>query len=116
MKVLHSQNSKHSSHEGAVVSRSTIRHSEEIRGFHGPEEVIFHYQDDKAKVPIGLIPANKQVPLVMYVEYEFNLPGHNFAIAKQHKLVKLVIGNMQVTAKTFSVDAVMYSGPTYIGI
>ena len=89
---------------------------EEIAGFHGPEEVIFYSQDNKANVPIRLTAANKQVPLVIHVEYNVKLPDHNFVITKQHKLVQLVIGNMQVKAKTFSQDAVTYSGPTYIGI
>ena len=99
-----------------MFARSTIRHLEEIEGFLGPEEVIFHSQD-KAKVPIGLTAANKQAPLVMHVEYKVKLPDHDFVIAKQqHKLVPSVIGDMQVKAKTFSPDGVIYSGPTYIGI
>ncbi len=59
-----------------MIARSTIRHLEEIAGFLGPEEVIFHSQDDKAKVSIGLTAANKQAPLVMHVEYKVKLPDH----------------------------------------
>ena len=89
-----------------MFARSTIRHLEEIAGFLSPEEVIFHSQDDKAKVPIGLTAANIQVPLVMHVEYKVKLPDHDFVIVKQHKLVPSVIGDMQVKAKTFSLDGV----------
>ena len=67
VKLLHSENSKHSSHVGAMFARSAIRHLEEVAAFLGPEEVIFHSQDDKVKVPIGLTTANKQVLLVMHV-------------------------------------------------
>ena len=52
----------------------------------------------------------------MDVEYKVKLPDQDFVIAKQHKLVPSVIGDMQVKAKTFSSDAVTYLGPTYIGI
>ena len=68
--LLRSQNSKHNNHIGTMFAGSTIRRLEEIAGFLGPEEVIFHSQDDKAKVPIGLTAANKQAPLVMHVEYK----------------------------------------------
>ena len=110
MKLLRSENPKHSSHVGAMITYSTIRHLNEVAGFLGPEEVVFHSQDNKAKVPIGLTAANKQTSLVMHVKYKVKL------IAKQHKLVSSVTGDMQVKAKTFSSDALTYSGPTYIGI
>ena len=116
VKLLRLENSKHSSHIGAMFASSTIQHLEEVARFLGPEEVIFHSQDDKIKVPIGLTAANKQALLVMHTEYKVKLPDHGFVIAKQHKLVPSVIGDMQVKAKTFSSDAVTYSGPTYIGI
>ena len=99
-----------------MFARSTIRHLEDIAGFLGPEEVIFHSQNDNAKVPIGLTAANKQAPLVMHVEYKVKLLDHDFVIVKQNKLVPSVIGDMQVKANTFSPDGVTYSGPTYIGI
>ena len=83
-------------------------------GLLGPGEVAFHSEDGKAKVPIRLTPANKQAPLVMHVKYKIKLSDHDFVIAKQNKLVPSVIGDMQVKAKTFSLDAVTYSEPTYI--
>ena len=88
---------------------------EDVTGFLGPE-VVFHSQHDKTKVPIKLTAANKQVPLVMHDEYKVKLPDHDFVTAKQHKLVPSVIGDMQVKVKTFSSDAVTYSGLIYIGI
>ena len=97
MKLLCSENSKHSSHVGTIFARSTIRHLDEVAGFLGSEEITFHSQDDKANIPI-------------------KLHDYNFVIAMQHKMVPSVIGDMQVKAKTFSSDAVTYSGLTYIGI
>ena len=116
MKLLCSENSKHSSHVGTIFARSTIRHLDEVAGFLGPEEITFHSQDDKANIPIRLAPAKKQAPLVMHVEYKVKLHDYNFVIAMQHKMVPSVIADMQVKAKTFSSDAVTYSGLTYIGI
>ena len=97
-----------------MFARSTIRHLKDIAGFLGPEEVIFHSQD-KTKLSIELTAANKQVPLVMHVEYKFRLPDHDFVIANQHKSVPSVIDDMQEKAKTFTPDAATYSGTTYIG-
>ena len=54
VKVLRSQNSKHNSHEGATLARSTFWHLEAIVEFLGPEEVIFHSQNGKVKVPSGV--------------------------------------------------------------
>ena len=116
VKLLRLENSKHSSRVGAMFASSTIQHLEEVARFLGPEEVIFHSQDDQTKDPIGLTAANKQAPLVMHTEYKVKLPDHDFVIAKQHKLVPSVIRDMQVKAKTFSSDAVTYSGARYIGI
>ena len=116
VKLLRSQNSQHKSHDAAMFARCTIRHLEEIAGFLGPDQITFHSQDDKAKVPIGLTAANKQAPLIMHVEYKVTLPDHDFVIAPQHKLVASVIGNMKINPKTFSPDAVTYSGATYIAV
>ena len=52
----------------------------------------------------------------MHVEYKVTLPDHDFVIVPQHKLVPSVIGDMQVSPKTFSPEAVTYSGATYIAV
>ena len=95
---------------------STIQHLGEIAGFLAPEEVIFHSQDNKAKLSIGLTVAYKQAPLAMHVEYKVKLPDHDFVIVKRHKLLPWVIGYMQVKAKTLSPNAAMYSKLTKIEI
>ena len=83
-----------------MFARSTIRQLEQVAGFLGPDKVAFHSQDDKANVPIGLTAENKQTPLVMHVEYKLKFLDHDFAVAKQYKMVPSVIGDMHVKAKT----------------
>lgn len=74
-----------------------IQHLEKGAGFLDLAEVIFHSQDNKAKVLIGLTAANRRAPLVMHVEYKVKLPNHDFITAMQNKLVPLIIGDMQVS-------------------
>ena len=97
VKLLCSENSKGSNNVGAMFARSMIQHLEKGAGFLHPAEVIFHSQDNKAKVPIGLTAANRRAPLVMHVEYKVKLPNHDFITAMQNKLVPLIIGDMQVS-------------------
>ena len=69
-KVLRSQNSKHNSHEGATFARSTFWHLEAIAEFLGPEEVIFHSQNSKVKVPSGVDENSRhEKPISCAVEY-----------------------------------------------
>ena len=48
----------------AMFVKATINYLEELAGILGPIEVIFHSQDDKAKVPLGITAAKKQSPMV----------------------------------------------------
>lgn len=73
MKFLHSENSKYRSQVGATFARSMIQHLEEVAGFLGPEKFVSHSQEDKANVLIQLTTANKQVLLVIHVEYKVKL-------------------------------------------
>ena len=65
---------------------------------------------------IGLTAANKQAPLLVHADCKVNIPDHDFVIAKQHKLVPSLIGDMKMKAKIFSSDAFTYSRPFFIGI
>ena len=47
----------------------------------------------------------------MHMEYQAQLPDHDFVVASMHKLIPSVMGDMQIKGKTFSNDAVTYSGP-----
>jgi hypothetical protein len=89
---------------------------EELASILGPNEVTFHSQDDKARVPIGLTAANKQSPMVMHMEYKVTLADHDIVIAPQHKLIPSVLAAMEIKQNCIGRDAVTYSGPTYVAI
>ena len=110
------ENSHHKYHISTKFARASIRYLGEIASFLGPEEVTFHSQDDKAKVPIGIPAAKKHVPLLMHLEYKVQLPDHDFVVAANHKLIPSVIGDMQVMPRKLTGDAVSYNDPTYIAI
>ena len=52
----------------------------------------------------------------MHMEYQIQLPDHDFVVAPLHKLIPSVIADMEVKEKVFSKEAVGYTGPTYVGI
>ena len=114
VKLTRAQNDKHSTHADTLFARASISNLDELASLLGPQEVTFHSQDDKARVPIGLTAANKQAPLLMHMEYKVRLTDHDFVIAPRHKLVPSMIASM--TVKKNSKMAVTYSGPTYVGI
>ena len=73
--------------------------------------------DDKAKVPLGTIAANKQQAILMRLDYKVKLPDHTFAVADKHKLIPSVYGLCNIDAGTFGkAKGVKYKGPTYIKI
>ena len=101
------------SHPSTKFSRASIRSLDELATILGPAEVTFHSEDDKAKVPIWLTPANKQAPMLMHKEYQVRLPDHDFALASKHKLIPSPIGELKlVKSKDITNDAVTYSGVT----
>ena len=117
VKLFKAQNSKHASHVSTKFARSSIKALKEIATILGPEEVVFHSMDDKAKVPIGITAAEKQTPLLMHMEYQVTLPDHDFVVGSRHKLIPSVAGDMKaVKSKHLTNDGVTYSGPTYIAI
>ena len=117
VKLFKAQNSKHASHVSTKFARSSIKGLEEIATILGPEEVVFHFMDGKAKVPIGTTAAEKQIPLLMHMEYQVTLPDHYFVVGSRHKLIPSVVGDMKVVkSKHLTNDGVTYSSPTYIAI
>ena len=117
VKLFKAQNSKHASHVSTKFARSSIKALEDIATILGPEEVVFHSMDDKAKVPIRITAAEKQTPLLMHMEYQVTLPDHDFVVGSRHKLIPSVVGDMKVVkSKHLTNDGVTYSGPTYIAI
>lgn len=114
MKLLYLENSKHSSHVSVIFTSSTIQHLEDKAGFLGSEEVTFNSLGNKSKIPSRLTALHTQASLVMHIEYKVKISNHDIIIAKQHKLVPSVVGDMKVKAKPLSFDAVTYSGPIYM--
>ena len=111
VKLIKAQNDQHSNHIDQWFCSSTIKRLEEL------SSVCFLSQDDKAKVPIGLTAANKQAPLLMHLEYRVSLPDHDWVIAAKHKLTPLVYAGIEIEEHCFGkMEAVGYSGPTYIAI
>ncbi|CAB3979549.1 Hypothetical predicted protein [Paramuricea clavata] len=116
VRLIRAQNTQHRNHPDTKFARSSIQSLEEIASLLGPEEVTFHSQDDKARVPIGLTAANKQSPMMMHMQYRVQLSDHDFVVAKSHKLIPSVIAAMKVKENCIGEQGVTYSGPTYVGI
>lgn len=107
----------HKAHCDQQFCVATIRSLETIASVLGPHQVSFISQDDKARVPIGTTAANKQLPLLMHVEYRVSLPDHDWVVASKHKLIPSVYAACIIKADTIgSPEAVTYTGPTYIAI
>jgi hypothetical protein len=117
VRLIRAQNDHHSKHVDMWFCSATIRRLEELASLLGPKIVTFLSQDDKAKVPIGLTAANKQAPLLMHVEYRVTLPDHDWVIAGKHKLTPSVYAGIDIKENGMGkIEAVSYSGPTYIAI
>jgi len=67
----------HKSHIDGRFAMATINNMEEVAATLGPAEVCFLSQDDKARVPIGITAANKQVPMLMHLEYRVTFPDYD---------------------------------------
>lgn len=111
-----SKNSKHQIHLSTKFARTTINAWEELAGLLGSGYVIFHSEDNNAKVPMGLTIASKQASLLMHMEYKVTLQDQNYVIVPQRKLILTANGDMRIQEKNFSRDAVTFSGPTYCAI
>ena len=116
VKFFQAQDNQHSNHPGTKSTRATINKLEKNADLLGPKQVSFHSQDDTVKVALGLPAANKQVPILMHMEYEVRLPGHNIKITPMHKLISSAIGTIEIKEKAYSREAVTYSGTAYVAI
>uniref|UniRef100_A0A182W925 Uncharacterized protein n=1 Tax=Anopheles minimus TaxID=112268 RepID=A0A182W925_9DIPT len=87
VKLLRAKNDKHMKHQDGEFCTTTIHMLEEMSSLLGPNEVTFLSQDDKARVAIGVIAANKQAPLLIHMQYRVTLPDHDWVVANRHKLI-----------------------------
>lgn len=90
VKLVKPQEDGHQEHIDTCFATAAIRHLEELAAILGPKFTFFLSQDDKARVPIGIMAANKQSTLLMSVEYRVQLQDHTWPIAKGHKLIPSV--------------------------
>jgi len=111
VKLIRAQNDNHAKHVDGEFCTATVTHLEELSSILGPKEVCFISQDDKCRVPIDVTAANK------HVEYRISLPGHDWVVADQHKLIPSVYAGIRIMPDGLgNKEAVLYSGSTYIAI
>lgn len=111
VRLICAQNSAHRHHPDHYFAMATIDYLKDLSVVMGHHCVFFLSQDDKARVPLGLPAANKQVPILMHLEYKVQLPDHDWVIGEGHKLIPSVYA-----ACVIKDSAVSYSGPTFIAI
>lgn len=117
VRLCRAQNDNHKSHPDTNFCVTSIRYLESSSSFFGLKQVCFLSQDDKARVPLGLSAANKQSPMLMHVEYRVKLMYHDFVVGNKHKLIPSVYAGIMIKPMGFgALEAVTFSGPTYISI
>lgn len=82
----------------------------------GPAQVTTVSADDKAKLPIGIIAANKQTKVLMRMTHKVRLPDHTFCVANRHKFIPSVYAFLQILSDQVTPAAVTYKGPLYVAI
>lgn len=117
VRLARARNDVHRAHIDTKFATASIRYLESLASILGPAQVCFSSQDDKARVPLGITAANKQTPILMYVEYRVSLPDHDWVVADRHKLIPLVYAGIKIDPMSLgNTSAVGYSGPTFIAI
>jgi len=111
VKLAKARNTERKKHEDSHFASATISYLKDLAVLMGNGPFFFLSQDDKARIPLGLPAANKQMPLLMHVEYKVTLPDHDFVVASRHKLIPSVYAACHIKDEN-----VGYSGPTYIAI
>ncbi|KAF2898083.1 hypothetical protein ILUMI_08092 [Ignelater luminosus] len=111
VKLIRPSNSLRKEHEDTHFCAGQIKHIRDLAKLLGPQAVNVLSVDDKARVPLGLLAAQKQAPILMLYERQILIPDHDYPIAKGLKLIPSVIGVL-----CFKDWKVSYSGPTCISI
>ena len=68
-------------HVAARYCHSLTRNLYQLASTLGNSQIIILSLDDKARVPLGIVAANKQQHLLMSVKYRIKLPDHSFVVA-----------------------------------
>ena len=90
-----------------MVTFTAKEYLKNIASIVGQDSVLVLSIDDKAKIPIGITAATKQVPMVMYMTYEIRLPDHNFLVATSHKLAPSVYPACEITRCSIKSDFII---------
>ncbi|CAG8585380.1 8669_t:CDS:2, partial [Gigaspora margarita] len=96
VKLLRSQNTARKRYEDTHFCASLVRNIKEMISLLGPQSVLTIFQDDKARIHLGLAAANKQAPILMRVEYRVELPNHDWVIAEKYKLIPSVYAILEI--------------------
>ncbi|CAG8736863.1 35170_t:CDS:2 [Gigaspora margarita] len=117
VKLLRLQNTARKRHKNTYFCASLVRNIKEIVSLLESQSVLIIFQDNKARIPLGLAIANKQAPILMRVEYRVELPDHNWIIAKKHKLILFDYAILKMQNNKYrNTEAITYSGSTFIRI
>ena len=112
VRLIRAQNDGRHPHPDKGFTMETIENLRELAEIMGTKCVFALSQDDRARVPLGLPAANKQVPILMNMMYRVRLPDHDWVVATRHKLIPSVYAGLAFDDK----GRVSYSGPTFIAI
>ena len=99
VKFRRTENNFHRDHPDSKFDTATIRSLEELAYILGPEHVIFISQDDKVRVPLGVTAANKEAPILMYLDYRVRLPDHDWVLAERHKVIPSVYAEVVIKSQ-----------------
>ena len=95
-----------------MYAKSLIDDIHDIDSLFGPDCVTVLSMDDKARIPLGIVAAHLQSPIIMSMEYKVRLLDHDFAVANRHKLIPSVYAECEIKKD----GSLSYSGNTFIRI
>ena len=117
VKIRHTKNNLRKKHADANFIFVTKEYLKNTATMFGPDSVLALSIDGKAKVPIGITAAAKQVQIVMHMTYEIRLLDQDFVFATSHKLTPSVYTACKITKSSSKSDFnISYSGPMHIVI
>lgn len=112
VKRLKAQNDEPSKHQ--VFCMLTIDFVNLVASMLGIDEVLFMSEDDKGKVLLEVIAAQKQRPIIVTLAHPLRTPDHDFPVSSRHSLIPSVTAVLEI--KKGSHKAFTYKGPLQICI
>ena len=111
MKLKRPQNDLRKKHPDGHFPMVSVMFTRELANLFADNDVFFPSQDDKARVPLGLLISKKQTAILIHLEYKVILLDHDFPIGEKDKLIP------SVYAACLKKDGeVSFNGPTFISI